>query len=90
MTEITLDRREWVESENWRLELIDSENIRPRPCLLLIDLGALPVKEIQLPLPASPARVDLARTITFHAPRHVAYELAKLAPTGWVAPDPPR
>jgi len=89
MTEITLDKRESIESENWKLELIDNENVRPRPCLLLIDLGAIPVTEIQLPLSAMPERIDLARSIMLHAPRHVAYELAKLAPSEWVAPDPP-
>lgn len=87
MSEITFDTLESIESEYWRLELIDNENARPRVCLLLSDLGAIPVTEIALPVGPCPERVDLARAIALHAPRHVAYDLARLAPSEWVAPD---
>ena len=69
MGKITFDTRESIESEYWKLELIDNEDARPRVCLLLSDLGAIPVTEIALPVGSCPERVDLARAIALHAPR---------------------
>ena len=87
ISEIQFDAPRSIESEHWKLELLDNENVAPGPCLVLMNLRSIPVTEIELPLGSLPARIDLARSITRHAPRHVAYELARLAPSEWVAPD---